>query len=377
MNWQRIRHIIKKEFLQLGRDPRLLRVVIISPIFQLLVFGYAATTDVHHISTAVYDEDRSQASRALVQQFTGSGYFDYDYFISSPKEMDALLDAGKAQMVLHIPPRFSADLAHNHIAQVQLVLDGSDSMTAGIISGYASGAIARYSQQLAVTRLERLRRTLPQVPGIDARLRVWYNPELKSVNFMVPGVLCTLLLVVTMILTSLAIVKEREIGTLEQLIVTPITPGELMLGKTLPFVLLGFVDLALVTAVAVLWFHVPLNGSLALLFALTAIFLLASLGGGLFISTVSRTQQQAMVTGFFFMMPSVILSGFMFPIQNMPRVIQYLTYAIPLRYYLVIIRGIFLKGNGIDVLWPQALALVGLGAGILALSAARFTKRLG
>jgi len=377
MNWQRIRHIIKKEFLQLRRDPRLLRVVIISPIFQLLVFGYAATTDVHHISTAVYDEDRSQASRALVQQFTGSGYFDYDYFISSPKEMDALLDAGKAQMVLHIPPRFSADLAHNHIAQVQLVLDGSDSMTAGIISGYAPGVIARYSQQIAVTRLNRLRRVLPQVPRIDARLRVWYNPELKSVNFMVPGVLCTLLLVVTMILTSLAIVKEREIGTLEQLIVTPITPGELMLGKTLPFVLLGFVDLVLVTTVAVLWFHVPLNGSLALLVALTAIFLLASLGGGLFISTVSRTQQQAMVTGFFFMMPSVILSGFMFPIQNMPRFIQYLTYAIPLRYYLVIIRGIFLKGNGIDVLWPQALALVGLGAGILALSAARFTKRLG
>ena len=377
MNWQRIRPIIRKEFLQLRRDPRLLRVVIVAPVLQLLIFGYAATTDVHHISTAVYDEDRSQASRALVQQFTESGYFDYDYSISSPKEMDALLDAGQAQMALHIPPRFSEDLAHNHLARVQLVLDGSDSMTAGIISGYASGAIARYSQQLAVTRLERLRRTLPQVPGIDARLRVWYNPELKSVNFMVPGVLCTLLLVVTMILTSLAIVKEREIGTLEQLIVTPITPGELMLGKTLPFVLLGFVDLALVTAVAVLWFHVPLNGSLALLFALTAIFLLASLGGGLFISTVSRTQQQAMVTGFFFMMPSVILSGFMFPIQNMPRVIQYLTYAIPLRYYLVIIRGIFLKGNGIDVLWPQALALVGLGLGILALSAARFTKRLG
>ena len=377
MNWQRIRPIIRKEFLQLRRDPRLLRVVIVAPVLQLLIFGYAATTDVHHISTAVYDEDRSQASRALVQQFTESGYFDYDYSISSPKEMDALLDAGQAQMALHIPPRFSEDLAHNHLARVQLVLDGSDSMTAGIISGYASGAIARYSQQLAVTRLERLRRTLPQVPGIDARLRVWYNPELKSVNFMVPGVLCTLLLVVTMILTSLAIVKEREIGTLEQLIVTPITPGELMLGKTLPFVLLGFVDLALVTAVAVRWFHVPLNGSLALLFALTAIFLLASLGGGLFISTVSRTQQQAMVTGFFFMMPSVILSGFMFPIQNMPRVIQYLTYAIPLRYYLVIIRGIFLKGNGIDVLWPQALALVGLGLGILALSAARFTKRLG
>ena len=376
MNWQRVRHIIRKEFLQLRRDPRLLRIVILAPLFQLFVFGYAATTDVRHISTAVYDEDRSPASRALVQQFIGSRYFDLDYVISSPRQMDELLDSGRAQLVVRIPPRFSEDLARNHVAGLQLVLDGSDSMTAGIISGYVNGVVARYSREIAVTRLDRLRRTLPQVPGVEARLRVWYNPELKSANFMVPGVLCTLLLVVTMILTSLAIVKEREIGTLEQLIVTPIDPRELMLGKTLPFVLLGFVDLVLVMTVAVFWFRVPFQGSLLLLLALTATFLLASLGGGLFISTISRTQQQAMVTGFFFMLPSIILSGFMFPIENMPRIIQYLTYAIPRRYFLVIIRGIFLKGNGIDVLWPQALALLAIGAAILALSAARFAKRL-
>jgi ABC-2 type transport system permease protein len=291
--------------------------------------------------------------------------------------MDELLDSGRAQLVVRIPPRFSEDLARNHVAGLQLVLDGSDSMTAGIISGYVNGVVARYSREIAVTRLDRLRRTLPQVPGVEARLRVWYNPELKSANFMVPGVLCTLLLVVTMILTSLAIVKEREIGTLEQLIVTPIHPRELMLGKTLPFVLLGFVDLVLVMTVAVFWFRVPFQGSLLLLLALTATFLLASLGGGLFISTISRTQQQAMVTGFFFMLPSIILSGFMFPIENMPRIIQCLTYVLPLRYFLVIIRGIFLKGNGIDVLWPQALALLALGAAILMLSAVRFTKRLG
>jgi len=333
---------------------------------------------VRHIATAVYDEDRSPASRDLIARFTASRYFDLDYVVSSPKEMDALLDAGEAQLVIHLPPRLSQDLAHSHVAQVQLVFDGSDSMTAGIVSGYASGVIERYSRQIALTRLERVRSAAGgPLPGVEARLRVWYNPDLKSVNFMVPGVLCTLLLVVTMILTSLAIVKEREIGTLEQLIVTPITPRELMLGKTLPFVLLGFVDLTLVMAVAILWFHVPFRGSVPLLFALTAAFLLASLGGGLFISTVSRTQQQAMVTGFFVMFPSIILSGFMFPIENMPRWIQAITYVIPLRYFLVIIRGIFLKGNGIDVLWPQALALLAIGAGILLLSAARFTKRLG
>lgn len=377
MNWQRVRHIIRKEFLQLRRDPRLLAVVVLAPLFQLFIFGYAATTDVRHISTAVYDEDRSAASRELVEIFVRSRYFDYRYSISSAQEMDALLDAGKAQIVLRLPRSFSQDLASNRVAQMQLVLDGSDSMTAGIISGYAAGVIARYSQRIAATRLDRVRGTLARVPGIDSRLRVWYNPDLKSVNFMVPGVLCTLLLVVTMILTSLAIVKEREVGTLEQLIVTPISPRELMLGKTLPFVLLGFVDLMLVTAAAALWFRVPLHGSLLLLGTLTATFLFASLGGGLFISTVSRTQQQAMVTGFFVMLPSIILSGFMFPIENMPRLIQYLTYAIPLRYFLVIIRGIFLKGNGIDVLWPQALALLAIGALILTLSAARFTKRLG
>ena len=291
--------------------------------------------------------------------------------------MDRLLDAGQAQVVIHLPPTFSQDLAHNRPAPVQVMLDASDSMTAGIISGYVTGVLGQYSQELLVTRLQRLTRVLPTVPGIDARLRVWYNPDLRSVNFMVPGVLCTLLVVVTTVLTALAIVKEREIGTLEQLIVTPISPRELMLGKTVPFAVLGYMNFALVMTIAVLWFRVPFAGSLLLLIVLTSAFLLASLGAGLFISTISHTQQQAMVTGFFFLLPSILLSGFMFPIANMPRLVQALTYLIPLRYFLVIIRGIFLKGNGIDVLWPQAAALIVLGVGILTLSAARFTKRVG
>jgi ABC-2 type transport system permease protein len=377
MNWRRVRHIIRKEVLQLRRDPRLLAIVLVAPIFQLFLFGYAVTTDVRHISTGIWDEDRSPASRALRDRLAATGYFELNYTPASAAEVDRLLDSGQAQVVIHLPPTFSQDLAHNRPAPVQVVLDASDSMTAGIISGYVTGVLGQYSQELLVTRLQRLTRVLPTVPGIDARLRVWYNPDLRSVNFMVPGVLCTLLVVVTTVLTALAIVKEREIGTLEQLIVTPISPRELMLGKTVPFAVLGYMNFTLVMTIAVLWFRVPFAGSLLLLIVLTSAFLLASLGAGLFISTISHTQQQAMVTGFFFLLPSILLSGFMFPIANMPRIVQALTYLIPLRYFLVIIRGIFLKGNGIDVLWPQAAALIVLGVGILTLSAARFTKRVG
>jgi ABC-2 type transport system permease protein len=377
MSGRRILRIVRKEFIQLRRDPRLLRIVIMAPLFQLFIFGYAVTTDVGHVSTAIYDQDRTAASRDFAERLVRSGYFDFDYYLSDPADIARLLDAGRIQMALSIERGFAKDLARNRTAHAQIILDGSDSMTAGIISGYVGGVVQAYSLKAAGERLERLRAAVPQVPRIEGRLRVWYNPDLKSVNYMVPGVVCMLLLVVTMILTSMAIVKEREIGTLEQLIVTPIKARELMLGKTVPFILIGFVDMTLVLTVAVLWFRVPIAGSVLLLFALAAVFLLTSLGGGLFISTVSRTQQQAMMTAFFFMLPSILLSGFMFPIENMPRVIQWLTYAIPLRYFLVIIRGIFLKGNGLAVLWPQAVVLLALGVAIMAMSALRFTKRLG
>jgi ABC-2 type transport system permease protein len=376
MNLRRIAHIVKKELIQLRRDPRLLPILFIAPVFQLFVFGYAATTDVRNVRTAVYDEDRSAQSRGLVERFLRSGYFQLQRVVRAPEEVDAPLDSGAAQLVIHIPPTFAEDLASGRTAQVQLILDGSDSMTAGIVSGYVSGVVSDYSRDIASARLERFRAAAPMVPGIEERLRVWYNPELRSVNYMVPGVLGSLMLLVTMVLTSLAIVKEREVGTLEQLIVTPITPRELMLGKTIPFAIIGFADLALVTVVAVVWFGVPLAGSVLLLFLLTTAFLLASLGSGLLISTVSRTQQQAMMVSFFVMLPSIVLSGFMFPIENMPRVIQAITYLIPLRYYMTIVRGLFLKGSGLAVLWPHALALLVLGAGIMVLSAARFTKRV-
>jgi ABC-2 type transport system permease protein len=377
MNWRRILRIVKKEFLQLRRDPRLLVIVVAAPVFQLFIFGYAVTTDVKHIITAVYDEDGSAASRDLTQRLVRSGYFDLKHRPASPPEVDALLDRGEAQMVLHIPRGFARDLARGRVAHLQIILDGSDSMTAGIVAGYVAGVVQAYSQHVVADRLDRVRAQLPRLPSVEERLRVWYNPELKSVNFMVPGVICMILLVVTMLLTSLAIVKEREIGTLEMLVVTPIKARELMVGKIIPFIIIGFLDMLLVLTVGVLWFRVPIAGSVPLLFALAAVFLLTSLGMGLFISTVSRTQQQAMMTSFFIMLPSILLSGFMFPIDNMPRVIQWLTYAIPLRYFLAIIRGIFLKGNGLEVLWPQVLALAAFGVGIMSLSALRFSKRLG
>jgi len=377
MGLRRIGRIIRKEFIQLRRDPKLLRIVIMAPVFQLFIFGYAVTTDVRHISTAILDEDRTAASRDFAERFVRSRYFDFDYSLGDPRQINRLLDTGRAQMALRIPKGFAEDLDRRRTAKVQIILDGSDSMTAGIISGYVGAVIREYSARLALDRLDRMRAVIPQVPRLDPRLRVWYNPDLKSVNYMVPGVMCMILLVVTMLLTSLAIVKEREVGTLEMLIVTPIKARELMIGKTVPFIILGFVDMVLVLIVAVLWFRVPVAGSVLLLFALAAVFLLTSLGTGLFISTVSRTQQQAMMTSFFIMMPSIILSGFMFPIENMPHVIQGLTYIIPLRYFLVIIRGIFLKGNGFAILWPQVAALLALGVAIMAMSVLRFSKRLG
>jgi len=355
----------------------MLRVVIISPIMQLFIFGYAVTTDVRHVATALHDEDRSARSREFAEEFFRSGYFEPRGAIGAPREADALLDAGEVQLVLRIPRGFAADFDANRTARVQLLLDGSDSMTAAIIAGYAGSIVRAYGGRVAAERLERMRARVGPLPGVEPRLRVWYNPELRSVNYMVPGVLSMILFLVTMLLTALGIVKEREIGTLEQLVVTPIRPRELILGKTLPYVAVGFADMLLILAVAVLWFRVPVAGSVALLFALALLFIVSSLGLGLLASTVSHTQQQAMMVTFFVMLPSIILSGFIFPIENMPAAVRPLTYLIPLRYFLVIVRGIFLKGNGLAELWPQVAALAAFAAVVLNLAVLRFHKRLG
>lgn len=376
MNFRRILHLVKKEFAQIRRDRRTLVMVLGAPVFQLFMFGYAVTTDVKHVSVVIHDADRTSQSREFVDRFVRSGYFDLNYAVDRPADISRFLDNGSARLAISIPAGFAADVARWQPAEVQLILDGSDSMTAGMIAGYVVDVVRQYAEDIGQERMERMLFIAPAVPGIENRLRVWYNPDLKSVNYMVPGVVAMILMVVTMTLMSMAIVREREVGTLEQIIVSPIRPVELMLGKMIPFILIGFVDIFLVVLLARLWFGVPLRGSGLLLFSLAALFITTSLGLGLFISTVSRTQQQATMISFFLMMPSVLLSGFMFPIRNMPHVIQLLTYLIPLRYFIAIVRGIFLKGSGLHVLWPNVLALCILGLLILTLSARRFTKRL-
>lgn len=369
-------HIIRKEFLQIRRDKRMLALSILAPVIQLVLLGYAATTDIRDIPMLLVNQDKSSVSREFVNQFVNSGYFVIKETVNSPNEVDEFIDNGHVWLALIIPPDFSKNIESGKGTSVQLIADGSDANSANISIGYASQIIGRYSQ--AVTLSSSMRAQMQTKPGrVIPEARVWFNPELKSRNFMIPGVLAMVLLIITMTLTSLAIVKERENGTFEQLIVTPIKPYQLILGKLLPFVIIGAIDVALVLIVARFWFVVPFRGSVLLIFGLSGLFVLTTLGLGLFVSTISKTQQQAMMTAqFFFFMPFIFFSGFTFPIENMPQIIQYITYAIPLRYYIVIVRGIFLKGVGIAELWTQALALLIFGAAILSISVLRFKKRL-
>ena len=361
--------LIKKELLQLRRDRRLMFVLLFAPIFQLFVFGYAVTLDIKHIPLVVCDRDRQAESRRLIQSFAQSGYFDVRGAVDSPADLDGQLASGRALVGLYLPADFSKRLARGEAASIQVLLDGTDMNSAGVAGGYAAGLLAHHARARGP-----LLRAGPQV---EHRPRVWYNPDLKSVNYMVPGVICMIVGAIMTAVTAMAIVRERETGTLEQLIVTPVRRWELMLGKTLPFAAIGLLDVGVITLVARYWFGVPVSGSVLLLLALSMLALVTTLGLGLFVSTVSRSQQQAMLTAFFIIIPSVILSGFMFPIENMPRPVQALTYIIPLRYFVEIVRGIFLRGAGIGVLWPQVLALAALGGAIFTLSAMRFQKRLG
>ena len=372
-----VRSIIRKEFAQMRRDRRMAFILFVAPVLQLILFGYAANLDVRDIPLAVCDLDRSPAGRDVLSAFIHSGYFELTARAGRLAEVDALIENGRAALALVIPRGFGADVRAGRTASLQLIVDGTESRSALIGLSYAGMIAGRIGQRLM---LETLERSLPAGsfdPGlVEPAVRVWYNPELRSRLFMVPGVLAMILLMMTMLLTSMAVVREKEMGTLEQLIVTPIRPWQLILGKLLPFVLVGLADVTLILAVATLWFRVPLRGSVALLYALSLAFMLSTLGLGLLISTVSRNQQQAMLTSAFVMMPMFLLSGFAFPIENMPRVIQAVTYAIPLRYYIVVIRGIFLKGVGMAALWDEALIMLGLGAALLAMSVVRFKKKI-
>ena len=374
-SFQIILQIIQKEFYQIRQDRRMMVVSIVAPLLQVLLLGYAATTDLKNANLVVCDLDRTSASREFIQEFTNSGYFIERYAVDVPDEVDQFIEHGKASVALVLPRGFGDEILGGESAPVQMILDGSDGNSASVLLGYANQIVAQYSRSI-VAEYSGSQHAAPS-GVIVAEPRVWFNPELLSKNFMVPGVVALVLMIITMTLTSLGIVKEKEIGTLEQLMVTPIKAYQLIVGKLVPFVIIGAIDVTIVLSIARFWFDVPMRGSLFVLFGLSGLFILTTLGLGLFVSTIAKTQQQAMlIAQFFFFMPFTFLSGFAFPIANMPEIIQYLTYLIPLRYFLEIVRGVFLKGVGLSDLWPQALALFAIGLSILSLSVLRFRRKL-
>jgi ABC-2 type transport system permease protein len=368
--------VMWKEVIELRQDPRIFGIIFIAPVVQLAVLGYAATTDVRNVPIVIADSDRSSSSQELIARFTGSGIFNLVDVVSTEAEVDRYLERGDAWMVLVIPPDYGRNVERGRPAVVQVLADGSDANSTNIALGYATNLVAGYSQEIAARR-PTTAEAATSYGGIEPRVRVWFNPTLESRYFMLPGIFALLLLVVTSNLSSMGIVREREVGTLEQLNVTPLGRFELILGKLLPYGAIGLIDVVIVLLVIVFWFEVPLRGSFWLLVAMSLVYLLTTLGLGLFISTISNTQQQAMMTStFFFLIPMMYLSGFVFPIENMPDVIQPLTYLLPLRYFVIILRGIFLKGVGLETLWPQAAALLVWGVAILTLSVVRSSKRL-
>ena len=375
----RIWMIIWKEFIQIFRDLRTLAVVVIMPVVMLMLYGYAINLDVKHIPMMVYDQDHSPESRELIGVFSRTEYFEIVAYTTDYRAIDQALDRGTARAALVIPTRFSRALMRGELAPVQLIVDGSNSTTASTAIGYAAQMIGQYSSRITIEALQRngLNVSAEVMTPVDARLRFWYNPELKSSNFMVPGLIAVILMMLSSLLTSMTVVRERERGTIEQLIVSPVMPYELMIGKVAPYVVISMVDVILIIVAGKLLFNIPLLGSPALLLVLSAVYLMAVLGLGLFISAVSNSQQTAMTIAMTAtQLPSVLLSGFFFPISAMPQVIQWFTYLIPARHFLVIVRSIFLKGVGFELLWQPALILFVYGIFMLWLSSNRFHKKL-
>jgi len=368
----RVREMVRKELRQMFRDPRMKRMMFGPPLIQLIVFGYAVNTDVRDTRTVVLDRDRTAVSRQLVEALTSSGYFRVVARTERPAEVVAALDHGRASIALEIPRGFAADLAARRGATVQVLVDGTSANSANVAQGYANLIVQRLGQDLTA----RAPGTTPGTTGggVDFRSRAWFNPDLRSQVYNVPAVAGMIIMLMGLSLTAMAVVREREIGTLEQLMVSPLRPAELILGKTLPVVLVTTLDLVLVATVAILWFDVPMRGSFLLLFGGSLFFILAAIGLGLIISTISNTQQEAFMGMFFFFLPTIILGGFMFPVANMPPFFQWLSLLNPLRHYLEFVRGIFLKGAGLAALWPQLVTLVVMGIGLVAVAMTRFRK---
>jgi ABC-2 type transport system permease protein len=372
MSWLRIRELVRKEFILLFRDSRNRRVLVVAPIIMLLLFGYVVNYDIRDIRVALVDQSRTKESRMIIDAVSANKIFRITHFPKDPQEVDTLLLKGKIDLGIKIGPDLSRKIRKGETAEIQVIADGSMSNMASVRVAYTVMVIERLNRQL----IRELHPFQMDYGKIDGRVRTWYNPNLDSQHFFVPGIVAFVVMLITLLLTSIAVIKEKEAGTIEQLIVTPLKPVELIMGKTIPYIIISLTQMVVVTIIAVFWFEIPLSGSLFLLFIATCIFLLSTLGVGLFISTVSKTQQQAMMTTFFFILPFFMLSGFVFPIVNMPVVVQWLTYLNPLRYMLVIIRGIFLKGVGFDVLWHQYAAMAILGLVVFAGAVSRFRKRL-
>jgi ABC-2 type transport system permease protein len=368
----RIRELVRKEFIQLFRDRKIRPILIVAPLIQILIFGYVVNYDIRDIRLAILDQAQTRESRLIADTFRGNGIFRITHILKHDQEIEPLMIKGDVDLALKIGPDLSDRVRRGKSATIQIIADGSMSNMASVRVAYTMAVLQNINSIL-------IRELYPQVINygrVDARVRTWYNPNLDSQYFFVPGIVAVIIMVISLLLTSIAIIKEKEAGTMEQLIVTPLTPLEFLVGKTIPYTVISLVQMAVVTVFAILWFRIPLEGSVTALFFASCLFLLSTLGIGLFISTVSSTQQQAVMTTFFFLLPFFMLSGFVFPIANMPEFVQWLTYFNPMRYFLVIIRGIFLKGVGLEVLWPQYLALLLLGLAVFSGAIGFFRKRL-
>jgi ABC-2 type transport system permease protein len=375
--FERLITMLRKEFIQIFRDRKMRFIIFVIPVVQIMLFGYAVNTDVKHIATAIWDGDNSDLSRELLARLKQSGYFTISEHVTKPTDIVPLIDHGLVKAGLQINPGFAATIRGGQTASLALAIDGTDPNTARIVLSHAAKIVERFNEELLAERVLR-QQGEPLAGGrVELASRAWFNANLESRNYYVPGVTALMVLITSMMLSSMAVVKEKEIGTMEQIIVTPIKRWEFIIGKTLPFALIGFIHVTIVSLMAVGWFQVPLRGNILLLYGATALYLMSTLGFGLFISTISRTQQQAMMSSFMFTFPAMLLSGFAFPIENMPPAIQLATYLNPLRYYLIIIRGVFLKGVGAFILWPQLAGLFLLGSTILTIAVLRFRKSVG
>lgn len=372
MKWIRVRELVRKEFIQLFRDKKIRPILVIVPLVQILIFGYVVSTDIRNITVGVLDQSHTKESRMLIDSFNANRTFRVIYLAEDTRDLERALLKREVDMIIKIPPDFNERVRKGDTARVQIIADGSMSNMAAVRIAYASFVLEGLNKSL----LKGLYKKDIQYGQVDARIRTWYNPNLYSHNYFVPGIIAFLIMILILLFTSISIVREREIGTMEQLIVTPVRPSEFIMGKTIPYIVISLGQMAIVTIFGIFWFDIPFAGSAVLLFFAACIFLLSTLGIGLFISTISHTQQQAMMTTFFFILPFFMLSGFVFPVENMPEIIQILTYLNPLMYFLIIIRGIFLKGVGLMILWPQFFALMIIGLIVFVTAIKRIKKRL-